>query len=141
MDDFIETFLEYNSAYESPTQYFYYSALAGLGAVLRNNCYMLLGDTRIYPNLYVLIVGKPAIRKAKPLNAVIELMKGVNNTKIIEGRTSIQAVIQRLGETERSKDGKSIVGASGLIYSEEISAMLTADDANIPVLTDINEDV
>jgi hypothetical protein len=46
-------------------------------------------------------------------------------------------VIQRLGEIERLKDGKSIVGASGIVFSEEISAMFTEDDANIPVLTDL----
>lgn len=111
--------------------------MVGVGAVLRNNCYLLLGDTRIYPNIYVLIIANPAMRKAKPLNSIIELVKGVNNTKIIEGRTSIQAVIQRLSEIERLKDGRSISGASGIIYSEEVSAMFTEDDANIPVLTDI----
>lgn len=77
------------------------------------------------------------MRKAKPLNSTVELVKYANNTKIVEGRTSIQAVIQRLGEIERLKDGRSITGASGLIFSEEISAMFTEDDANIPVLTDI----
>jgi hypothetical protein len=78
------------------------------------------------------------MRKAKPLNSIIELIKTVNNTKIIEGRTSIQAIIQRLGEIERLKEsGKSISGASGIIFSEEISAMFTEDEANIPVLTDL----
>jgi len=52
-------------------------------------------------------------------------------------RTSIQAVIQRLGETERLNGGKSITGASGLVFTEEVSAMFTEDDANIPVLTDL----
>lgn len=104
---------------------------------MRDNCYLLLGDTRIYPNLYVLIIGPPAIRKAKPLNSIIELIKNIDNTKIIEGRTSIQAVIQRLGEIERRKDGRAISGASGIIFSEEISAMFTEDDSNIPILTDL----
>jgi hypothetical protein len=135
--DFIQAFLDYTSAYESPTDFFYWSAVAGLGAVMRDNCYLLLGDSRLYPNVFVLIVAKPAMRKAKPLNTIIELVKSVDNTKIVEGRTSIQAVIQRLGEVERRKDGRSISGASGIVYTEEISAMFTEDDANIPVLTDL----
>lgn len=135
--DFIQQFLDYTSSYESPTEFFYWSAVAGISAALRDNCYLLLGDTRIYPNLYILIVAKPAMRKAKPLNSAIELLKVVNNTKIIEGRTSIQAMIGRLSEMERHKDGKTISGASGIIFSEEISAMFTEDDANIPVLTDL----
>lgn len=77
------------------------------------------------------------MRKAKPLNSIINLVKDANNTKIIEGRTSIQAVIQRLSEVEKLKEGRIIQGASGLVYSEEISAMFTEDDANIPILTDI----
>lgn len=137
MIDFIEAFLEYTKAYESPTDFFTWSAIAGISSVLRDRCYLLLGDTKVFPNLYVLIIANPAMRKAKPLNSIIEIVKHVNNTKIIEGRTSIQAVIQRLGEIERLKDGKSITGASGLIFSEEISAMLCDDDANIPVLTDL----
>lgn len=104
---------------------------------MRDNCYLLLGDTKLYPNVYVLIIASPAMRKAKPLNSIMEICKSVTNTKIIEGRTSIQAVIQRLGEVQRLKDGRTITGASGIIYSEELSAMLTDDDANIPVLTDL----
>lgn len=134
---FIEAFLDYTKAYESPDAFWVWSAIGIIGATLRDNCYLLLGDTRIYPNLYIIIIANPAMRKAKPLNSVIELAKIVNNTKIIEGRTSIQAVIQRLGEIERHKDGKTISGASGLIYSEEISAMFTEDVANIPVLGDL----
>ena len=111
--------------------------MAGISAVLRDNCYLLLGDTRIYPNLYILIVAKPAMRKAKPLNSISELAKYINNTKVIEGRTSVQAIIQRLSEVERLKDGKSIQHASGLVYSEEFSALLTEDAANIPILTDL----
>lgn len=137
MRDYITQFLEYTSAYESPTEFFYWSMLTGIGACLRDNCYLLLGDSRFYPNLYTLIIARPAMRKAKPLNSTIELLKHVDNTKIIEGRTSIQAVIQRLGEVERKKNGASIAGASGFIFSEEISAMFTDDDANIPVLTDL----
>lgn len=137
MNDFLSEFLEYTKSYESCTEWFIWAALAGIGAIIRDNCYLLLGDTRLYPNIYVLIIGKPALRKAKPLNSIIELMKVINNTKIIEGRTSIQAVIQRLGEIERTKDSKTITGASGIIYSEEISAMFTDDESNIPILGDL----
>lgn len=135
--NFIKTFLDYNRSYESPTDFFYWAAVTIVAATLRDNCYLLLGDTRIYPNIYTIVIANPAMRKAKPLNSALELTKFVNNTKIIEGRTSIQAIIQRLGEIERHKDGRSITGASGLIYSEEISAMFTEDEATIPVLTDI----
>lgn len=136
-DNFIDSFLEYTSSYESPTDFFYWAALAGIAAVMRDSCYILLGDTKIFPNLYVLIIANPAMRKAKPLNSIIELCKTVSNTKIIEGRTSVQAVIQRLGDIQRTPDGRTLKGASGIIYSEELSAMFTDDDANIPVLTDL----
>lgn len=135
--DYIQQFLDYTAAYESPTEFFYWAMLTGIGAALRDNCYLLLGDSRFYPNIYTLIIAKPAMRKAKPLNSTVELLKHIDNTKIIEGRTSIQAVIMRLGETERRKNGVTVSGASGFIFSEEISAMFTDDDANIPVLTDL----
>lgn len=132
---YIEKYIEYTKAYESPTEFFYWAAIAGIGAVLRDNVYLLLGDTRVYPNLYVIIIAKPAMRKAKPLDSTVELLKAANNTKIMEGRSSIQAITQRLGEQERLKNGVVLKGASGLIYSDEISAMFTEDDANIPILT------
>lgn len=135
--DYIQQFLDYTYEYESPTEFFYWAMLTGISACLRDNCYLLLGDSRFYPNIYTLIIAKPAMRKAKPLNSTVELLKHVDNTKIIEGRTSIQAVIMRLGETERRKSGITVSGASGFIFSEEISAMFTDDDANIPVLTDL----
>lgn len=54
------------------------------------------------------------------------LVKLVNNTKILEGSASIQAVIKSLGEYETG--GKK--GASGLILAEEYSAFHAADVQN-----------
>lgn len=137
MPDFISEFLEFTKAYESPTQFFRWAIIAGVAATLRDNCYLPLAGTRLYPNLYILIVARPAMRKANPLNSTLKLLKYVHNTKIIEGRTSIQAVIKRLGEVERNKHGTALQGASGIVYAEEISSLFTEDDATIPVLTDL----
>jgi hypothetical protein len=95
--DFIQQFIDYTAAYESPTDFFWWAAATGIGAILRDNCYIVLGDTKVYPNIYTLIIARPAMRKAKPLNSIIELVKTVNNTKVIEGRTSIQASYTKIG--------------------------------------------
>ena len=55
---FINEFLDYTKSYESPDAFWYWAAVGIIGAVLRDNCYLLLGDTRIYPNLYIIIIAK-----------------------------------------------------------------------------------
>lgn len=142
MANFISDFLEFTKEAESPTQFLRWSAIGCIGAVLRDNVYIDANFGRVYPNLYVILVARSgACRKGLPLKVTKSLISKVNNTKIIDGRTSIQAVVAELAKnyTQHTPGGKGYVvqGASGLLYTEELAAFMVDDKATIPILTDL----
>jgi len=135
----VENFLETTKIIESPTSYLEWSAYVTIGSVLRANVYIDLPSrrTKITPNLYVLLVGDSgATRKSTPLKLCNFLVKAANNTKIVEGRASIQAVLKELAEVRRT-DKVMISDAAALLYSEEFAAFLVKDPATSGILTDI----
>ncbi len=96
MTNFLELYLKYTEGFESPTSFFRWSAIATVAATLRDNCYRKMGgdDDRLYPNLYVLTLADSSMhRKAKPTGIAGDLVAAVGNTKLVRGRTSIQALL------------------------------------------------
>jgi hypothetical protein len=135
---FIQDYLEYTKDYESPTSFWRWSAYATIAAVLRDNIYKKQGDITTYPNIYVLLLAQSAGRKGHPINLGQRLIASVNNTKIISGRSSIQAIIDELAHTEtNAKTGKLIKGGSAIFIASELAAGLVSDDAAVGILTDI----
>jgi hypothetical protein len=137
--NFIDRFLEVTKIVESPTSYLEWAAYVTIGSVLRNNVYIDFPSrrTKVTPNLYVLLVGDSgATRKSTPLKIASSLVKRVGNTKIIEGRASIQGVLKELAVTKRV-DKNIIKFACALLYSEEFAAFLVKDPSTTAILTDI----
>src|SRR5678816_3110258 len=122
--NFIDRFIEWTSFAESPESYFRWTAISALGAVLRDNVYHEWGvKSRLYPNLFILNVGPPAIGKQLPMRMAGDLIRSVSNTRIIEGSASMQAVIKALGTHETGGHK----GASCILYSEELSSFYVKD--------------
>lgn len=140
MNNFIRKYLDYTKEYESPTSFFFWSGVATIAATLRDNFYIQIGgDSKIFANMYVLFVAESgAYRKGKPVEISNKLVADVNNTKIISGRGSIQAILEELAHSETDKiTGKMIKGGSAIFYAPELSAGIVEDPAAIKILTDI----
>lgn len=137
--NFLEEFLRATEDVESPTSFLTWAALSGVSTVLRDNVWIEIRSQmrHIYPNLYILLIGDSGeVRKGGPLKIISSLLRPILNTKVIEGRASIQGVIKELASVI-SKDGKTIKGASGLLYSEEFKSFLVKDDSTTALLTDL----
>lgn len=140
MENFIEEFLEVTKIVESPTSYLEWAAYTVIGATLRHNVMFNFPArrTKVTPNIYVLLVGDSgATRKSTPLKIANFLLRSIGNTKLIEGRASIQGVLKELGSIKRIENQPMVQGAGGLLYSEEFAAFLVKDPATTGILTDI----
>lgn len=136
--NFVDYFLEYTKDVESPTSFLKWSALSILSAVLRDNFFLDHEKLQVYPNIFVILMAKSgACRKSTPLKISAALLKQVQNTKIIEGRTSIQAAMRKLSQAETSENGHMIKGASAFFYSEELRNLVVEDPQAIGLLTDL----
>tara|TARA_R110000868_G_scaffold16913_1_gene74941 strand:+ start:17116 stop:18171 length:1056 start_codon:yes stop_codon:yes gene_type:complete len=82
-------------------------------------------------------MGKSGLGKEFPVNLAKELVMQANVTRVIAGRSSIQAIIQELG-TSRSREGTSpILDARGFIVNGELSTAVIQDPDSLTVLTDL----
>lgn len=71
--DFIDTYIKYREQTEPPYIYHRWAAISAIAAALGRNMYFPFGDQRIFPNLYVMLIGEPAARKS----TAIKQMKGI----------------------------------------------------------------
>jgi hypothetical protein len=132
-------YIDFTQDYESPTSFFRWAAYAAVAAVLRDNVWKQQGHMNTYPNIYVLLLATSAVhRKSVPTGLTGDLVREVGNTKLIRGRTSIQAVLDDLAgiETDRNT-GTPIKGGSCLLCAEELAAFIVQSPEAIPILTDI----
>jgi hypothetical protein len=139
VSNFISCFLNLVKDYESPSSFWKWGAYATIAAVLRDNVYRRQGASYIYPNIYVLLLADSSVhRKGKPVDTSEILISSINNTKLITGSTSIQAMIDELARVESdAKTGKLHKSGSGIFLAQELSAALVEDPRAIKILTDI----
>lgn len=136
---FVKSFLEFTKDYESPTSFFKWSAYAILSATIRDNLILDEGHRIFAPNLYVLLLATSAMhRKSMPVGLAGDLLAELRNTKLIRGRTSIQAVLDDLAGIETDKKtGQPIRGGSCLLCAEELASFIVNSPEAIDILTDI----
>ncbi len=139
--DFVNGYLDYTRSYESPTSFWKWSAYSTIGAVLRDSCWKNQGDNLLFPNLYVLLLADSAVqRKDLPVAIAQKLITLVHNTKVIAGRSSIQAILDELAMTETDKKtGRMLSGASAIFIAPELSAGIVADPQSVSIMTDMNK--
>ncbi len=136
----IEDFISSTTDYESPTSFWRWSAYALVAGTLRDNVYLDHGIRRTYPNIYVVLLADSAeYRKSGPFVPVVNLLNTLGKTKVFQGRTSIQSVLDDLSQDLGSPYAKGITakGGSGVLIAEELASFFVDDNQCIPILTDI----
>ena len=135
--DFIQRFVNYSSEYESPTSFWRWSAYALIAAILRDSCWYPHGISKTYPNIYVILLAESAeYRKSGPFPLVSTLVNELKNTKMIEGRASVQGIIEELSQDVGAKNGAApIRGGSCIIIADELAAFFVNDPQLIPLIT------
>lgn len=136
-NDFISQVMSQTEELESPRQFFYWSALASISAVLKNRVYLDRYAYTLYPNIYVMLFAKSGLRKGVPINLAKKLVQKVDNTRVIVGRSSIQAIIKELATTRAKQDGSILKDAAGFIIASEFAASLVKDPQSLTILTDL----
>lgn len=134
----ISQLLQATEESESPRKYWYWSGLAAIAAVVNNQVYLDKFYYKLYPNVYVLLIGRSGIRKGPPVAMANALVRHVNNTRVISGRTTIQAVITELkNAVTRPNIPAPITDAIGFLVSSEFAAFIVQDVAALTILTDL----
>lgn len=134
---FVQKLLNDTRHYESPSSFWKWAGYSAIAGVLRDNVWMSFGDSKIFPNIYVVFLAGSGQRKGAPIGEAETLVTKVNNVKTISGRSSIQAILIEIGQTETDADGKIKKGGAAIFFAPELSAGIVADEQSIQILTDI----
>lgn len=136
--NFIESVLFYSKESESPRKYYYWSALAAIAAVMKSNVYLDKHYYKLYPNIYVLLVGRSGLRKGPPVNLAKTLVGAIDNTKLFAGRMSIEGVIANLAKAiTKPNGGPPMTEAAGFLCASEFASFILASPDALTILTDL----
>lgn len=124
---------------ETPQGFWYWGGLATISAVVKDNIWLPRGGTyyNLYPNIYVMFHAESGLKKGPPINLAKDLVKRVNNTRIISGRSSIQGILKDLGTAYSQPGGKVVTKSVAFIVSSELSSSIVEDKAAATILTDL----
>jgi hypothetical protein len=123
---------------ESPTAFWYWAAAATISAVVKDNVWMDRGGAyKLFPNIYVMLHADSGLKKGPPVGLAKDIVRRVNSTRIISGRSSIQGILKELGTGETSPGGKVNTKSVGFIVASEFSSSLVNDPAAMTILTDL----
>jgi hypothetical protein len=135
---YTDLILKHTSESESPKKYWYWATLAAISGVVKNNVYVDMHLHKLFPNIYVMLVGRSGLRKGPPVALATRLVNAVDNTKVVNGRSSIQAIISDLKmATTKENGGPPLVDATGFLVSDEFAAFLVADPQALTILTQL----
>lgn len=87
-NEFLNVYLEYVEETESPRLFHIWSALSGIASCLGRRVYIPFGDDVIFPNLYTLLVGPPAVKKSSAMGRVKKLLQESTSIRFAPDDTS-----------------------------------------------------
>lgn len=126
-----------HSELESPYSFWYWSAIAAISAVVKDNVWLDRQIFNTYPNIYVMLHADSGLKKGPPISMARQLVTAVGNTKVISGRSSIQGILKDMGSGTTQPGGKIDKKSTIFICSSELSSSIVEDKVATKILTDL----
>lgn len=129
----------------SPVQYHFWVAATAISASLKRHVYINRGPWKLYPNLYTVLVGHPAIGKGEALSPGLQALRKANSANIMSDRITIEWIKQELSKGFASppmvsSGGTISIGqpdSSCLLVAPELSVFLRFPEDELPDLADL----
>jgi hypothetical protein len=134
----LENLLKSTDELESPKAFWFWAGLSTIAAVVKDNVWIDRGGAfKQYCNIYVMLLARSGLRKGPPINLAKRLVTKTGGSRIIVGRSSIQAILKDMGTATSAPGGKLVGGADAFILASELSASFVDDKATMDILTDM----
>lgn len=143
LSDWLAYYMKYTQRSEPPALYHLWSGLTALSSALRRKCYCDWGPLRgrMYPNMFVALVGPPGGRKGTAMKIAKSMVQELDIPLGADSLGSTQALYKELIDSEDSyidNNGVAKKHKSVSIWSEEFQVFLSdRDQMLIPSLTDL----
>lgn len=122
---------------ESPLSFWRWAGISAISAVVKDSIWLNRQIYNLYPNIYVMLHAESGLKKGPPISMAKQLVKAVNNTTIISGRSSIQGILKEMGTAKTVPGGKVVASSNVFIASSELSSSIVDDPVASKILTDL----
>lgn len=122
-------YMEYSANNESPKDFHWWTGLATLGATLGTNVYYAKGHYRVYPSLWIILIGSSGSGKTTSLSLGYNLLSKLDTIRMLPDRGSAEAITRDLGDTRHGPD------ACGVIHAPELATFLDKREHNRAIVT------
>ncbi len=138
-DDWLSTYMEYTDNSEPPTLFRTWCGISTICAVLKRKCYMEW-ESRIYPNMYVVLVGPSGCRKGTAMRPAFDFLSSMGIKMAAEAITR-EALIRELKKasdnTIDEETQEMHMHASLTIFSQELTVFLGQN--NLQLMSDLTD--
>jgi len=93
------------------------------------------GAYKLYPNIYVLLYGPSGVRKGPAIAIAEQVVKKVDNTRTINGRATIEAIIKLLGEFKSRPGKEPLKDSCGFVVASELSSSIVSNPSAMDIMT------
>lgn len=135
--DWLSSTLKIYEPYEAPQRYYYWALLSAVSAIVKDKIYFNRKIYNLYCNSYCLLYGPSAVKKGPPIALAKRLVSLVDNTRVINGRATVEGMMKELA-TVKTKPNKEIINDNcGFVVSSELSSSIVANNSSLDVMTDL----
>jgi len=130
-DGFLREYVDFvRPLSEAPVQFHIACGLILIAAVCKRNISFQFGACAIYPNLYLLIIGKSGIsRKSTALSPAIKLLRSIDPDVFIGHLMSLESLYKALSESSHKlgiyNEFRSLIENTKKTYGEGLISVLT----------------
>lgn len=125
---------------ETPRSWLFWSLVCSVSAAMGNNYYLrvLKGAVEFRANVYTILLGESGLGKEFPISLSRELVEKADITRVISGRSSIQAIVKEVSQARTRQNGKPpFIDSRAFIVNGELSTAIIQDPNSLTILTDL----
>lgn len=114
LSNWLKTFMTVYGNSEAPEKFVYWTGLATIGAALQRNVCFNQVKFRLYPHLYLILVGPPAVKKTTSIHYGVDRLRKVNGIHIGQSSVTWQFLvdemlkIQTVSAEEMARTGQAV---------------------------------
>jgi hypothetical protein len=130
-EDWIELFLEYTDGLPTPDIFRLWSGIAAVAGALERRVWIETARSRLYPNMYVLLVGRPGVGKSQAIAPVGDLWRQTKEVHVAPDNLTKAALIDAIATSSRRLirgDTEMVEWHSLAVASSEFGVLVPAHD-------------
>lgn len=141
LSSWLDGLKEYAEETEAPRQFWLWAGISTLASALQRKTWLFFGQEKLYPNLYVLLVGPPACRKNAPISFSKRILGELNIPVAADSSSKrrFTSALDKTGATEQFYyKGKPMPQCALSLTSSEFSSIFAVNlKEMVEVLTDV----